>query len=66
MRRRDGMPGRSLGPTPQNPTGVVRDLAVGRDVAGRGTIEFEAPPTIGVLETRGDDPVDWGWSPVRR
>jgi hypothetical protein len=59
VHRLDGVPGRSLGPAPKNPTGAVRDLAVGRDVAGRGAIEFETHPTIAVLETRGDAPEDW-------
>ncbi|MCF2533820.1 Acg family FMN-binding oxidoreductase [Yinghuangia soli] len=59
VHRRDGVPGRSLGPTPQNPTGAVRDLAVGRDPAGRGAVEFEAHPTIAVLESRGDTAEDW-------
>ncbi|MDI2125452.1 Acg family FMN-binding oxidoreductase [Yinghuangia seranimata] len=57
--RSDGIPARSLGPLPHSPTGAVRDLAVGRDVTGREAIAFEAHPTIAVLESRGDGPVDW-------
>jgi hypothetical protein len=59
VHRLDGVPGRSLGPMPQNPTGAVRDLAIGRDVTGRGSIEFEQRPVIGVLETRDDTAKDW-------
>ncbi|WP_436776451.1 Acg family FMN-binding oxidoreductase [Yinghuangia sp. YIM S09857] len=59
VHRLDGVPGRSLGPLPENPTGAVRDLAVGHDVDGRGSIEFEQRPTIGVLETRDDDAAAW-------
>ncbi|UGQ12688.1 hypothetical protein LO772_03450 [Yinghuangia sp. ASG 101] len=57
--RRDGVPARSLGPRPQDPTGAVRDLAVGRDTPGRGTTAFERHPTLAVLETRDDTPVQW-------
>ncbi|NUU23511.1 MAG: hypothetical protein HOV68_18690 [Streptomycetaceae bacterium] len=57
--RRDGVPADSLGPVPADPTGAVRDLAVGRDVAGRGTIAFETHPMLAVLESRGDALADW-------
>ncbi|WTW99261.1 hypothetical protein OG216_40585 [Streptomycetaceae bacterium NBC_01309] len=59
VHRLDGVPAGSLGPRPQDPTGAVRDLAVGRDVAGRGTIAFERRPAIAVLETRDDTPRSW-------
>lgn len=59
VHRHDGVPGRSLGPIPRDPTGAVRDLAVGQDVSGRGTIDFERRPTIGVLETRDDTAEAW-------
>jgi hypothetical protein len=54
-----GTPARSLGPLPDEPTGAVRDLAVGHDVAGWGSTAFESHPVLAVLETRGDLPVDW-------
>lgn len=57
--RRDAIPAGSLGPLPEHPSGAVRDLAVGRDVSGRGTTAFEAAPAIAILETHGDTPVTW-------
>lgn len=57
--RNDGVPARSLGPRPKEDTGSVRDLAIGRDIPGRGTTAFESHPTIAVLETRDDTPVQW-------
>ncbi|HSA51262.1 MAG TPA: hypothetical protein VLH10_14310 [Yinghuangia sp.] len=59
IHRHDGIPARSLGPQPETPTGTVRDLAIGRDVSGRGIAVFEARPTIAVLETRDDTPAAW-------
>ncbi|WP_436791280.1 Acg family FMN-binding oxidoreductase [Yinghuangia sp. YIM S10712] len=59
VHRRDVVPARSLGPRPETPTGAVRDLAVGRDVSGRGTTAFEAAPALAVLETRGDTRTAW-------
>ncbi|WP_436771083.1 Acg family FMN-binding oxidoreductase [Yinghuangia sp. YIM S09857] len=59
VHRLDGVPAGSLGPRPLDPTGAVRDLAVGRDVPGRGTIAFESRPAVAVLETRGDTPLAW-------
>jgi hypothetical protein len=54
-----GVPAGALGPRPREDTGGVRDLAEGRDVAGRGSAEFEETPVIAVLETRGDTAYDW-------
>ncbi|UGQ11569.1 nitroreductase family protein [Yinghuangia sp. ASG 101] len=59
VHRRDAVPAGSLGPLPRTPTGAVRDLAVGRDVPGRGTTVFETAPVIAVLETHGDAPTAW-------
>jgi hypothetical protein len=59
VHRRDGVPADSIGPAPAEPTGAVRDLAVGRDLPGRGTIAFERRPLLAVLETRGDTPEAW-------
>ncbi|MDI2124788.1 Acg family FMN-binding oxidoreductase [Yinghuangia seranimata] len=58
-RRREGVGAESLGPLPEQPTGTVRDLAVGRDIAGREHTAFEARPTIAVLETASDTRGDW-------
>ncbi|HSA52049.1 MAG TPA: hypothetical protein VLH10_18335 [Yinghuangia sp.] len=57
--RRDGVPARSLGPRALDGTGTVRDLAVGRDIPGRGSTAFERRPTIAVLETGGDSVAEW-------
>ncbi|NUU22700.1 MAG: hypothetical protein HOV68_14470 [Streptomycetaceae bacterium] len=59
VHRKDGVPADSLGPLPDDPTGAVRDLAVGRDLPGRGGIAFEKQPTIAVLETAADTPGHW-------
>lgn len=59
IHRLDGVPAGSLGPMPEDPTGAVRDLAVGRDVPDRRTAAFEQRPVIAVLETPGDGPRDW-------
>lgn len=57
--RHEGVPADTLGPLAEEPTGAVRDLAVGRDVAGRATAAFEQRPVIAVLETRTDARYDW-------
>ena len=55
----DGIPATALGPLPGEYTGALRNLAEGREVAGRKIAEFEELPEIAVLETRGDTPRDW-------
>ncbi|MDI2124796.1 Acg family FMN-binding oxidoreductase [Yinghuangia seranimata] len=57
--RHEGVPAPTLGPRPEEDTGAVRDLAVGRDIADRGTAAFEARPLIALLETRSDTRYDW-------
>lgn len=57
--RHEGVAAESLGPLPEQPTGSVRDLAVGRDIPGRGHEAFEQQPTIAVLATRTDTRYDW-------
>lgn len=59
VHRRDVVPAGSLGPLPETPTGAVRDLAVGREVPGRGSTEFEDAPALAILETRGDTRTAW-------
>jgi nitroreductase len=56
--REDGIPVDSLGPMPAQPDAAFRDLGDGRDLA-RGFVPFEATPTVAVLSTRYDRPVDW-------
>ena len=56
--RDDGIPLRSLGPRPSQPRSAFRDLGefvgIPRDYA-----TFEATPTVAILSTRHDEPVDW-------
>ena len=56
--RTDGVPVESLGPIPDQPAAVFRDLAMGSDVP-REAAPFEATPTVAVLSTRFDRPLDW-------
>jgi Nitroreductase family len=56
--RRDGMPVASLGPLPEHANVAFRDLGNG-GVSGRGTAAFEAAPTVAVLSTMHDRPLDW-------
>ncbi|MDQ1619240.1 MAG: hypothetical protein QOE19_1809 [Actinomycetota bacterium] len=56
--RDDGIPISALGPLPTGPRTAVRDL--GRAVAvGRDHAAFESAPTLAVLSTGHDKPVDW-------
>lgn len=54
-----GIPAQSLGPVSRHPSSVVRDLALGRPVAGRGSAEFESSGLLATLLTTGDHPIDW-------
>lgn len=56
--REDGIPVDSLGPMPAQPDATFRDLGNGRDLP-RSIARFEATPTVAVLCTRYDRPVDW-------
>ena len=56
--RRDGVPVRSLGPRPSGRDAAFRDLGQAVDAA-RETAVFEATPTLAVLSTLHDRPVDW-------
>jgi nitroreductase len=56
--REDGIPVESLGPIPDQPGAVFRDLGTGADVH-REVAAFEATPTVAVLSTRFDRPLDW-------
>jgi hypothetical protein len=55
----DGVPAAALGPTPRDPSSLVRDFAMGASVHGRPSTDFEPHPTLAVLLTAGDDQVDW-------
>ena len=55
--REDGIPVDSLGPIPE-PGAAFRDLGTGRDLR-REVAPFEATPTVAVLTTRYDRPLDW-------
>ena len=54
----DGIPARSLGPRPMDRSTPYRDLTDGK-VGERGSAPFEAAPTIAILSTLKDAPVDW-------
>lgn len=55
----DGIPAPALGPAPRDPSSLVRDFAMGRPVHGRPNADFEADPTLALLVTPGDEPVNW-------
>ena len=55
----DGVPAAALGPSPRDPSSLVRDFALGAPVHGRGSADFELDPTLAVLLTTGDAEVDW-------
>jgi hypothetical protein len=54
----DGVPAASLGPRPADPRSPFRDLAAAPDKT-RQLAPFEATPTVAVLSTVFDTPVDW-------
>lgn len=56
--RDDGVPVESLGPVPAQSRAAFRDLANGEQLA-RATAPFEATPTVALLSTIHDRPVDW-------
>ncbi|UFR00259.1 nitroreductase [Streptomyces sp. Go40/10] len=55
----DGIPGEAFGPRQRGSSSPVRDFAAGRPVPGRGWASFEPNPTIALLGTARDGPVDW-------
>lgn len=54
----DGIPAESLGPRPHHPRTPFRDLGPMSGLA-REEARFETTPTVGVLSTEHDRPVDW-------
>jgi hypothetical protein len=56
--RDDGIPVESLGPVPERTRAAFRDLGTGGRLPRR-TAPFEATPTVGVLSTMHDTPLDW-------
>ncbi len=56
--RREGIPVRSLGPRPAGLRAAFRDLGQGVSTV-RESAAFESTPTIAVLSTVQDRPVDW-------
>jgi nitroreductase len=54
----DGIPAESLGPRPRHPRTPFRDLGPSGGAA-REEAGFEATPTVGVLSTEHDRPMDW-------
>jgi hypothetical protein len=56
--RDDGVPVGSLGPVPEQSPAAFRDLANGERLA-RPTAPFETTPTVALLSTSQDRPVDW-------
>lgn len=55
----DGIPAGSLGPRPKDPQTPFRDLGAGPAHTDRPLAPFERTPTVAVLSTLGDGPVDW-------
>lgn len=54
-----GIPPEMLGPTPSDPSALVRDLAFGQRVGDRPTADFEKSALVAVLLTSGDERADW-------
>lgn len=54
----EGVPRQSLGPRPADPRAPFRDLGLGDDPERR-VAQFERTPTIALLSTTQDGPVDW-------
>lgn len=54
----EGIPPQNLGPRPTRREAVWRDLGPARD-ARRPVAAFESTPTVGILSTVLDQPVDW-------
>lgn len=55
----EGIPPESLGPRPAEPRTPFRDLGPRDQVDGRDLAAFETTPTVAVLSTFTDTPVDW-------
>lgn len=56
--RDDGLPRHVLGPRVKDAALPLRDLGIGRGLAA-GLVDFEPDPTLVVLLTDDDTPVDW-------
>jgi hypothetical protein len=56
--RRDGVPRQALGPRAADAALPLRDFAIAHG-APTSVVEFERDPTIALLLTAGDRPVDW-------
>lgn len=54
-----GIPAEALGPGQWGATSPVRDLTVGRKLAGRDRAPFEKHPHLALLGTAHDGPADW-------
>ncbi|MGV9559028.1 Acg family FMN-binding oxidoreductase [Streptomyces sp. NPDC003401] len=55
----DGVPEYAFGPRRRDGRAPVRDFSGRRQVADRGTTEFERAPLLALLSTPGDGPADW-------
>jgi nitroreductase len=55
----EGVPSSALGPRPTVPGAPVRDLGMHNDDRKPQAAEFELHPTLAILSTAGDGPVDW-------
>ncbi len=56
--RTDGVPPQAFGPRPAAGTLPIRDFSLNH-AGNRPTARFEPEPTIAVLYTAGDNPIDW-------
>lgn len=55
----EGIPTDVLGGRPRDPDGMIRDLGRGLSIPGRKWATYERRPTLAVLETDSDRPIDW-------
>jgi hypothetical protein len=55
----EGIPSSALGPRPTEPGSPVRELGVREQDSQRQAAEFELHPTLAIVSTAGDGPVDW-------
>lgn len=58
-RKDDGVPTTALGPRPNRPDAVVRDMAATPAEASRPSADFERHPQLAILATRRDGPAEW-------
>lgn len=58
-REGEGIPVQSLGPRPIEPRAAFRDLGSRHHDDGRALATFEPTPTVAVLSTFTDTPIDW-------